>query len=175
MTPRYALARRRAQELLARAGVSCTPVNVYDIARRVLGAEIREEHYTGQGQLSGMAYRRDGAPDLIGVNESHSEARKRFTIAHEIGHLVMHADRSFHVDQQLWLRNEKSSAADDACEIEANQFASELLMPSAILSADLERGVDIEDEAEVKCLAEKYGVSVQAMNFRLARWSMGRG
>jgi hypothetical protein len=62
MTPRYALARRRAQELLVRAGADCAPVDVVDIAERVFGAEVHLEHYTGQGQLSGMAYRRDGVP-----------------------------------------------------------------------------------------------------------------
>lgn len=54
-------------------------------------------------------------------------------------------------------------------EIEANQFASNLVMPSWMLKVSVERQpFDVEESAEA--LAKEYRVSVQAMSLRLARF-----
>src|SRR3954470_4270018 len=68
---------------------------------------------------------------IIGINSSHPETRKRFTIAHEMGHLVLHQLDQVHVDKQFLvkLRDDISSQAIDPHEIEANAFAAALLMP----------------------------------------------
>ena len=56
----------------------------------------------------------------------------------------------------------------DPDEIEANRFAAELLMPFDMIMSDLkERGFDVEDEQELKELAHKYQVSVQALTLRI--------
>ncbi|MCV9937476.1 ImmA/IrrE family metallo-endopeptidase [Boseaceae bacterium BT-24-1] len=56
-------------------------------------------------------------------------------------------------------------------EIEANAFASELLIPGELLAAALEDGgVDLEDEAGVEALARRFRVSASAMRFRLSRF-----
>ena len=56
-------------------------------------------------------------------------------------------------------------------EIEANAFASELLIPGELLAAALQRGgVDIEDEVGVDGLARRFRVSPAAMRFRLSRF-----
>lgn len=56
-------------------------------------------------------------------------------------------------------------------EREANQFAMELLMPRDWLLADLKKmgGFDIEDEAAVKKLAQRYKVSTTVMTLRLGQ------
>ena len=54
-------------------------------------------------------------------------------------------------------------------EVEANTFASELLMPhKLLLDACGEEGLDLDDEAKVEKLAKKFRVSVSAMKYRLA-------
>ena len=56
----------------------------------------------------------------------------------------------------------------DAVEVEANSFASELLMPVGLLERDLKGHVlDYEDDALLRGLAERYSVSLQVMIFRL--------
>lgn len=100
-------------------------------------------------------------------------SRQRFTIAHEIGHFLLHTE-ALHVDDGFGIRfrDDTSSQATDDAEIEANQFASHLLMPASFLELDIRKSgrIDIEDEDQVKVFADKYGVSTQAMTLRLAKF-----
>ena len=115
---------------------------------------------------------------MIGVNSLHHLHRQRFTIAHECGHFVLHKGKRVHIDHAFRVncrgatrvnpRNNLSSRAMDPEEIEANRFAAELLMPFDMIIDDLTaRDLDIEDESELKVLADRYQVSVQALTFRI--------
>lgn len=157
-----------AEGLLHAEGVGEPPVAVEAIARS-LGATARYAPF--QGELAGMLIRHDdGRGVVIGVNSLHHVNRQRFTIAHECGHLRLHegkpadVDRSFRVNR----RDGASSQATDAEEIEANRFAAELLMPYDMIVEDLVNSApDIEDEAELRTLANRYGVSLQALTLRI--------
>jgi Zn-dependent peptidase ImmA (M78 family) len=67
------------------------------------------------------------------------------------------------------LRDDTSSQGIDEAEKEANLFAAELLMPEEFLKKDLagRSTLDLYDEDYIPQLAENYGVSVQALMFRL--------
>lgn len=169
MTPRFSLARRKAQELLRAGNIKRAPVDVDRLAR-MAGARIRYEPL--DGQVSGMVHRRRNGLATIGVNSAHSLGRQRFTIAHELGHLILHKDEMLHVDEKppIRFRNEESSRATNAAEIEANQFAAELLMPIELLSKEIESlSDDMEAEEAVSDLADRFQVSEQAMTLRLTR------
>lgn len=158
--------RREASRLLERFDVTAPAVPIDRIAKG-LGAELRLLPY--EGELAGMLARTGGRV-VIGVNSLHHRNRQRFTIAHEIGHLLLH-DVEVHFDRDFKVRRRDavSSAATDPAEIEANRFAAELLMPYGMLGADLdESGLDVESTDEVRPLAKRYGVSVQAMMNRIA-------
>lgn len=157
----------QAQKVLREGGVHTPPVPVEDIARR-LGAELRYSPY--EGELSGMVYR-DGDRIVVGVNSLHHPNRQRFTIAHEIGHLLLHRGKEVHIDRtfRVNLRDDVSSKAVDQEEIQANRFAAELLMPRGMLIEDLKtQQIDYENEEALGELAKRYRVSLQAMTFRLA-------
>lgn len=62
--------------------------------------------------VDGVSYRVPGLPPLIFLNKGQPGDRQRFSLAHEIGHLVMHDYPTPNMEE------------------EANQFASELLMPA---------------------------------------------
>ncbi len=62
---------------------------------------------------------------VIWINRNTPNDRKRFNLAHELGHLVMH------------LRSEDLEKSEDQKEIEANQFAGEFLMPESQCKEDL--------------------------------------
>lgn len=170
MRPRYSLARRRAQQILKEGGVTSPPVPLERLAE-LCRATIRYEPF--EGELSGMVHRRSDGSGVIGVNSSHSATRQRFTIAHEIGHLLLHGDDEVHIDEKrpLGQRDELSSQAVDPREIEANQFAAELLMPESLVReclvnlVDEEPAVSIEDAIEK--LARIFRVSQLAMTHRL--------
>jgi Zn-dependent peptidase ImmA (M78 family) len=168
MAPRFSLARRKAAELLRAGQVTRPPVPVEMLATLV-GAVICYEPFAGQ--LSGMVHRQPNGSAVIGVNSLHAETRRRFTIAHELGHLLLHTDEDFHIDETfpVKLRDEVSSMAIDEHEIEANQFAAEILMPLTLLAHDRsELPVDLESDEAITRLAQRYGVSVQAMTIRLS-------
>lgn len=80
-----------------------------------------------------------GYPIII-VNKSFSNDRKRFTIAHELGHLLMHDERNFVISD---FKTEKMKEA------EANQFASEFLMPENEIRNSL-YGITLKDLAPLK-------------------------
>jgi Zn-dependent peptidase ImmA (M78 family) len=169
MRPRYTLARRKAIELLRIGRVKRPPVPVERLVATA-GATLRHEPFAGE--LSGTVYRRPDGNAVIGVNSLHSPARKRFTIAHELGHLFLHKDEELHVDEQspIGLRTAISSKAIDPNEIEANQFAAELLMPQEFLITDLESlPANLEADAAIDLLAKRYEVSTEAMTIRLSK------
>ncbi len=65
------------------------------------------------------------AQPIMCINSRISNDRKRFTIAHELGHLVMH------------LRSTDFAEDEKIMEYQANAFASEFLMPEVDCKADL--------------------------------------
>lgn len=99
----------------------------------------------------------------IGVNEHHPYVRQRFTIAHELGHLVFGSGRELFVDfleADMVARDEDKTRR--SLETKANQFAADLLMPREWIRKDV-RHYDFD----VTLLAKRYEVSEQALWFRL--------
>lgn len=163
--------RQRAAKLLEIADVRTLPIPVRDIAAH-LGLKIVETDL--DSDVSGLLVRKDGA-SWIFVRVSDSEPRKRFTIAHELGHFhlghqfgsdAVHVDRGY----RIHARGPQAKTGEVRQEVEANQYAAALLMPEAWLRREVDalgRG-GYADEDDVKTLAEKFGVSVQAMTIRLS-------
>jgi len=123
----------------------------------------------GDDEISGAIVRKDGHV-VIAVNPAHHINRQRFTIAHELGHYFFHVGLEQHVDQDFRIawRNADSSKAVNWTEIEANQFAAQLLMPTAFLEDDLDE-LQVIDKRAVLLLAGKYVVSREAMTIRLSQ------
>jgi Zn-dependent peptidase ImmA (M78 family) len=168
MAARYSLSRKKARALLMKGKVTKAPVPVERLAE-MIGAEIRYEPF--EGDMSGLAHRDAKGRSIIGVNSAHPQTRCRFTIAHEIGHLLLHSDEDFHVDEGLpvWFRTQGQKTLSNDKEVEANQFAAELLMPLSLLQVEvgkLPENIDV-DEA-ITGLADRFSVSVQAMTIRLS-------
>jgi Zn-dependent peptidase ImmA (M78 family) len=87
--------------------------------------------------------------------------RKRFAVAHELGHWELHGDISqFYACSEADLRNYSGSAP----EIEANAFAGELLMPTTLFRP-MCRSVEPRLCA-IKELADKYGTSLTSTAVR---------
>jgi Zn-dependent peptidase ImmA (M78 family) len=167
MPPRYSLARRQAADLLKRGRVRRAPVPVEKLAA-LLGAEIVLQPFSGE--ISGIVHRNKDGGAVIGVNSSNTIQRQRFTIAHEIGHLLLHADENLHVDKNfpIGLRNEISGKSVNENEIEANQFAAALLMPPDLMAEDVKPFIGKDVMFAIQKLAKKYKVSEQAMSIRLS-------
>jgi Zn-dependent peptidase ImmA (M78 family) len=100
---------------------------------------------------------------VIYVNRHDSQQRKLFTIAHELGHFFVHRELCDEfVDGQLISRSEQERYALQ--ELEANEFAGNLIMPEAIVR---ERAVGKITSDTLLSLARSFGVSTLAMETRL--------
>lgn len=160
--------------LLGKYKVRAPAVPVDDIARGE-GAAIVVRHF--KNEISGLLLR-SGASATIAVEKAQPATRRRFTVAHELGHLLLHHGIELRVDTKFRvnLRSPESSTAEDTEEIESNAFAAALLMPEVFLKNDLKGFIlDIDDEKHVQLLAKRYEVSKQAMTLRLVNLlSLGR-
>ncbi len=159
-----------ARQLLLEHGVLRAPVPVDKLAR-ALGARLSFQP-ADDDDVSGMLYR-DGTRTIIGVNAAHAKTRQRFTIAHEIGHLILHPGRPIILDKlvRVNLRDSASGRASDSEEIQANQFAASLLMPRDLVLTEvrglLARRARLSEEDFIQTLASRFDVSPEAMGYRL--------
>ena len=99
----------------------------------------------------------------IAVNADHSEERKRWSLAHEYGHFLVHRQRpSAYTDDNYQRKPESERFADN--------FAFYFLMPTSSLTRrvnDIRRAKKGVSTGDLCTLAYRYGVSVPAMSSRL--------
>lgn len=97
-----------------------------------------------EAKIDGVSYRIPGLPPIIFLNRSQPADRMRFSLAHELGHLIMH--------------NYPTATMEE----EADKFASALLMPAADIGPEL-RDLSIDKAAYMKPV---WRVSMAALIFR---------
>src|SRR5690348_6383919 len=119
--------RATACEILDKFGITEPPVPIKLIAEK-LGVRLRFQQL--ESDLSGILYSSEEY-SIIGVNDYHPQTRQFFTIAHELGHFLLHQNDVLRIDHaaNTKFRNSLSSKGVDAEEIEANLFAAEILVP----------------------------------------------
>ncbi len=164
---RRALIAKRVGQLLTDAKIDAPPVDVEKLAKRTGLQVLFHPFDSAPEDISGCIIQEDGIV-AIGVNSRHGRNRQRFTIAHELGHFVLHRST---LETVHLTRSFRSSVGEDTNEIEANAFAADLLMPESMLRAILgDEHLDIEDASTmIDELAQKFEVSTQAMTIRLVR------
>src|SRR5437870_13508129 len=96
------------QELLEKYRIKDPPVPVADLTKK-LGLEIESQKFADK-EFSGILIR-EGRRAVVGVNASHAPTRQRFSIAHEIGHYLLHEGDRIFIDRtyNVSLRNRESS------------------------------------------------------------------
>ncbi len=106
----------------------------------------------------------DKASKTIYVAEHDPYVRKAFTIAHEMGHFILHTDK----ERETFFRKDivLSDKEERTVEQEANYFAANLLMPRGTLT----RYYKLVSDA--RHLADIFGVSHSAMLLRLKNLGM---
>jgi hypothetical protein len=101
---------------------------------------------------------------IIRVNKNDQARRQRFTVAHELGHYLLHRDAIGNgiTDDALY-----RSSLSDSREAQANRLAADLLMPMELVQNWLEKAKLLEVDNTVRFLADKFNVSEAAMKIRL--------
>jgi Zn-dependent peptidase ImmA (M78 family) len=112
----------------------------------------------------------------IAYNPSDSATRQRFTMAHELGHFLLHAanpnSSKVFVDMSFIVKYRGSknyTPSEWKQEQQANAFAAALLMPLKFIKVELAKKENQKlGEVElIESLAKTFEVSVPAMTFRL--------
>lgn len=135
------------------------PVNPGEIANN-LGLRVVPCGGPGKSYpYSGYFYRDAEGNGVVEYNRGDSPVRRRFTVAHEIGHFVLGHQDSPRDDPDNY-RTSVQSPQERA----ANQFAAELLMPAE----ELRKLVQSGQVRSIDELAGFFGVSKVAMGYRLA-------
>jgi Zn-dependent peptidase ImmA (M78 family) len=132
------------------------PVPVEGIAEDLLGLQVHESQALA---VSGMLL---PSERLIWLNAGEAAGRRRFTLAHEVGHWVCQCLEGSAAP--VYCREKDvSTAADRTLEREANLFAAELLMPEDAVRFEFECGND---------LTERFLVSPEAIGWRLFNFGL---
>lgn len=109
-----------------------------------------------ENDISGYL-RREAGGWKIGVNSLHHPNRQRFTIAHELGHYFLHRSEGNFEDTILFRRAYQLNKK----EVEANEFASKLLMPTGEFRREL-----AANDYNITSVARVFGVSGAAAEYR---------
>ena len=138
------------------------PVDVEAMAEDMGIAVVRkfwEDHLSGSIEKTDDGYK-------ISVNFFHNRNRQRYTIAHEIGHFILHKEvldkNESIVDGEAGSRLYRDERISSDLETEANRFAATILMPTELVKRLYDEGHTTPEK-----MAEKLQVSEDAMKYRM--------
>lgn len=141
------------------------PVNIEAIIRS-LGIDL-DKKADLHPEIAGQLARLPDGKFKISVNRKDTYYRQRFTMAHELGHYLMHAhligdgiddSKAYRSVPEGDFFNEAISKRE---ETQANQFASRLLLPKSVITRLAKPGVSVKD------ISVKLQASIQATEIRL--------
>jgi Zn-dependent peptidase ImmA (M78 family) len=153
--PRWKHVEKAADELTALYSVP--PIPAHEIAE-LSGVDVVFASFGSSNEkVAGFC---DFANAKLYVNATDPTVRQTFTIAHELGHWVLHKKYfDAHPDEYDILPRYQTPYENDAFEKEANFFAASLLVPKRLLKPVI--------DAPISSLASAFGVSRTMMEYRL--------
>lgn len=160
-----------AADLLKELDYNTPPFNPFQIAQD-LGIEVDQSVTTDTISRSGSICIVDSKP-RIWVNPFDPDVRQRFTAAHELGHYIngdLESNSSIVDTPDTLYRTDGHS---NPCEVRANKFAAELLMPKSHIYEQARKIIDQSEnqsicaEIFIDKMARLFNVSKPAMLYRL--------
>lgn len=137
MYEHYKKARDMSWRVLLECGINSLPVDLWKISEHYnIGIStytkssitqlFQEDVLRGDGFIVYLGNRKE-----IFINDTiKNKPRRRFTVAHELGHGIMGHDIGM-----IHYRNSENDSQTDMQEFEANIFARDILMPATVLAA----------------------------------------
>lgn len=168
----------RKSEVVKRAEQFCRENNIKDYPVKIISLckkynisvfeKYLPEEVSGFIVIQGENYKDYGTGRLIVVNQSDVPSRRRFTIAHELAHYLLH--RPGGDEEELFAHRDAGQYG--GMETEANIFASNILMPKELVSEALSRlkadvGGKPFESVKVLYIAQEFAVSRPAAEVRL--------
>lgn len=159
---------QKAKELLQEHELYEVPVDPIKLAE-ILNVEVYQTNFKDDN-LSGVISKDEEKVVILTSSNEHYN-RTRFTVAHELGHLVLHMNKNQIIEE--YHRGNKRSKQ----EMEANAFAAALLMPIDLIKPYVDEldKTNLPDYSKIKVLAEIFKVSESSMGYRMANLGLIRG
>lgn len=171
----------KAEKLISEAGITDTRIDVIKIAKHL---NITIDYLNLDASISGFLVQKDDKTRIVvnatekpfnktNKNKPKLSPRQRFTVAHEIGHYILHKNEvTLFVDkgETVLYRDTNSTSGEYRREREANAFAAALLMPKFLIERKIEeKSNQIQSNISlIEQLSTYFEVSEQAMSFRLS-------
>lgn len=151
---------QRINKILVQTNRSYPEDSLLDIVKG-LDIEVKVADFEKYAEVvSGMIlHDKESKKPTIYLNERNSRERQTFTLAHELGHYLLHDGAKLRIDKYNYSTNSKEALE----EIEANYFAASLLMPQERFEQTLKLATTL------KQIARYFGVSESAVRNRI-RW-----
>jgi Zn-dependent peptidase ImmA (M78 family) len=148
-------ARAEAEKVLSANYINSPPITVHELAEMygltVFTAAFEDKNISGYIDLDNKR---------IVVNEENAEVHQNFSIAHELGHWIMHKD-AVEKDEEEKIRivyRKPMGEETDPIELEANAFAAYLLVPEEMFKR-------FQDKSDHE-LAQIFNVSQSLIGYR---------
>ena len=132
----YKQARNAAWKTLLQCKIDSLPVNLTTVSEvyhiPILCFSDIQPVAAGLSEFSGDGFSANiNGSCIIYLNDQiHHRPRRRFTVAHELGHIILG-----HPLDTIQHRNSETDAGQPPAEMQANVFARDLLMPACVLAA----------------------------------------
>ena len=147
---------------MAHAEMPATPLDLRALCDGIDGLDVTFADDLGE-DVSGCIIKR-GERCKILINNNEPAARKRFTLAHELAHFLLHKDDlGDKFPENILLRGGLSNRK----EVEANRLASEILMPFDAIDKATEERIIKQGGFTISDMAQLFQVSNAAMAIRL--------
>lgn len=149
---RTAFVRKMAGKILKESRIEAPPVDLVAILRKhgIEYEEVKDFPDTVDALII-----EDGAKVYAAVNSRHHLHRRRFSLAHELGHYFLHKDGKF--EEPITIDSPPSEddepGSKDPAEIEADLFAGELLVPLEMLKLYVKK--DIPELSKIFLVSEQ--------------------
>lgn len=141
--------KQKVNTIIDRFFISAPPVDVFVIAKElgfgVKGVEMDRENVSAFTDFLGKK---------IYVNSHDDYYRQAFSVAHELGHLVLHLEIFAKTPERykMFLQTSSQTSSLESLEVEANEFAMNLLVPEKFLK------IAVETYSGNIAIAEYFGV-----------------
>ena len=148
---------------IVRQFLGSAPVDLKGMAE-ALGLEVEHLGLFDEPEVAGKI-ERDRSGYRITINALDPARRQRFTLAHEIGHYILHRDL---IGDGITDSGLYRSRLSSTIERQANRYAANLLMPADLVRAAWQAGRGDPFE-----LSEEFNVSEAAAQIRLTELGLG--
>lgn len=136
------------------------PIDNIEKVVELLGGTVQTMH-ASNGWIDGEIRKNGSDSFVIEISPFQNEHRKKFTIAHELGHLFLHM--GYMTNEELWNNQTDAFHREGISEQEsqANEFAAAFLMPQKLYKQVLDQNTN-GNTVDIVSVAQWFKVSVSA-------------